>query len=448
MSWDARLVWLIAGVTLVSYLAGRMIEILKKRWMRRAVLVGALGVSLGLLFFYKYFNFFSESVGALLTYFALPVQPITLKLILPVGISFYTFQTLSYVIDVYRGQIKAEHHLGVYALYVSFFPQLVAGPIERSTNLLPQFYEKHVFQYDQVMYGLKTMGVGFFKKLLIADYLAGFVNSVYNNLPEYSGFSLVVASVLFSIQIYCDFSGYSDIAIGAARMMGFSLMKNFDAPYLARSVRNFWRRWHISLSSWLMDYVYIPLGGSRVSRGRHYFNLMATFLLSGLWHGANWTFVVWGALHGLYLVVGNATANLRRRAYDALGISPENRLAAVWQILITYVLVCAAWVIFRANTLGDAGYVLAHMLDGIGRPLVYIKEGLAAMDISALTLLRIVFLVGVLLVLDVVSQREDPIQRISRWPLGIKWSLYVLFMIMMIVLSPHDAPADFIYFQF
>lgn len=449
MSWDARLVWLIAAVTLVSYLTARIIGASEKKTVRRAALVGAVGFSLGLLFFYKYFNFFSNSVSALLARFSLPVHPVTLNLILPVGVSFYTFQTLSYVIDVYRGDLKAERHLGLYALYVSFFPQLVAGPIERSTNLLPQFYEKHTFQYDQVMRGLKTMAIGFFKKLVIADYVAGFVNLVYNNLPEYSGFSLVMATVLFSLQIYCDFSGYSDIAVGAAQMMGFRLMKNFDAPYLARSIKEFWRRWHISLSSWLMDYVYIPLGGSRVSKPRHYLNLMVTFLLSGLWHGANWTFVLWGALHGVYQVAGNATRAWRERACRALGISQENRAIVVMKILITYGLVCLAWIFFRANTLGDVGYVFAHAMDGLSRPLSYVKEGLGAMGIGKTVLIRLLLTGAVLWGLDWMEKRKkDPIRWMDGWPKLLKWGVYLGYMMVMIYLSPYDAPADFIYFQF
>ena len=268
ISWNPELIYLIVFTTLVSYVSGLVIHKSKSRATRRFWLVLTLVVCLGILFFYKYFNFLSTSVTEILRFFSLPVNDFTLDLILPVGISFYTFQTLSYVIDVYRGSIEPERHFGYYALYVSFFPQLVAGPIERPENLIPPLKVKHVPNPDNFREGLKIMICGFFKKLAVADILAPYVNSVFNNPDESNALSVIIASCLFAVQIYCDFSGYTDIAIGCARVMGIRLMQNFNMPYMARTIKEFWSRWHISLSSWFRDYVYIPLGGNRCSSAR------------------------------------------------------------------------------------------------------------------------------------------------------------------------------------
>lgn len=294
MSWNVKYVVLILFTTLVSYGAGILLE---KGWgkkRKKAVVATAVTLSLSVLFFFKYFNFISESTVYFFSLFAIQLNHFTLDLLLPVGISFYTFQTLGYVIDVYKGDVKAERHLGYYATFISFFPQLVAGPIERTKNLMPQIKAVHKFDYEQATYGLKLMAWGFFKKIVIADTLSQYVSKVYGTPHDYQGFALVLATIFFALQIYCDFSGYSDIAIGTAKLMGIDLMTNFRSPYFSQNVKEFWGRWHVSLSTWFRDYVYIPLGGNRVSKFRHALNLMITFLVSGLWHGANWTFVAWG----------------------------------------------------------------------------------------------------------------------------------------------------------
>lgn len=294
MSWNSKYVILILSTTLISYLSAIIIEKQNMVQWKRCTLTCAAIICLGVLFFFKYFNFTSEFVTDLLSFFSIQINPVTLDLILPVGISFYTFQTLSYVIDVYKGEIEAEHHFGKYATFVSFFPQLVAGPIERTDSLLPQIKEEHKFDYDLASYGLKQMAWGYFKKIVIAETISQYAGKVYDNPQFFHGFSLVLAILLFSLQIYCDFSGYSDIAIGTAKLFGINLMTNFKSPYFSQSIREFWSRWHISLSSWFRDYVYIPLGGNRVGKIRNAINLMITFLVSGLWHGAKWTYVVWG----------------------------------------------------------------------------------------------------------------------------------------------------------
>ncbi|MFC1608484.1 MBOAT family O-acyltransferase [Candidatus Latescibacterota bacterium] len=298
MCWKPEYLVLILIATAVNYLAGLMMGAAASVKARKLYLVLSLSTSLGILFCFKYFNFFNESFRALFTRLNLLYDVQAFEVLLPVGISFFTFQALSYSIDVYRGDREPEKHPGIFALYVAFFPQLVAGPIERSTRLMPQFFKKVPFGCDRVTDGLKKILVGLFKKVVIADRLALYVDAVYNNQAQHSGSTLLLATIFFSFQIYCDFSGYSDIAIGSARVLGYELMENFKRPYLSRSVGEFWKRWHISLSTWFRDYLYIPLGGSRVAYWRRYTNIFIVFLISGLWHGANWTFVVWGALHG------------------------------------------------------------------------------------------------------------------------------------------------------
>lgn len=292
LSWNVELVFLIVFTTAVSYVSALVIEKKRDGTVARLCLCATLVVSLGILFFYKYFDFLAGSVTAVANRFGAGWAPFSLGLMLPVGISFYTFQTLSYVIDVYRGDLPAERHFGYYALYVSFFPQLVAGPIERPENLLPQLRADHKFSRDDTAAGLRLMLTGFFKKIAVADLCAAYVVPVFSDPEHANGMSVILAAVLFAFQIYGDFAGYTDIAIGCARVMGIKLMKNFDRPYTAESIKEFWARWHISLSSWFRDYLYIPLGGNRCSKARHLCNLMTVFLVSGLWHGAAWTYVI------------------------------------------------------------------------------------------------------------------------------------------------------------
>lgn len=291
MSWNAKYIVLILFTTLVSYTAARLLGRCGSKRQKQWVLFGAAALCLGVLVIFKYAGFLLGNFYAALSAFGIHPHPVTVSLMLPVGISFYTFQTLSYVIDVYRGEIPAEKHFGIYATFVSFFPQLVAGPIERTANLLPQLRKEHFFDADKALCGAKRMLWGFFKKLVIADNLAPFVDMVYADVTSYYGVDFAIVIVFFSVQIYCDFSGYSDIAVGTAKLLGIDLMTNFKSPYLSASIREFWSRWHISLSTWFRDYVYIPLGGNRCSGLRHKANLLATFLLSGLWHGASWNFV-------------------------------------------------------------------------------------------------------------------------------------------------------------
>ncbi len=382
---------LILGLTIIiDYIAGIWIEKTGSpdhpNSARRGLLIVSLISNLGILAFFKYLGFFTENIAGLFDFLGLPYVADTLTLlsdrvfikvlglfgqsdvtsfkdsvvnILPIGLSFHTFQAMSYTIEVYRGNQKAERHFGLYALYVMFYPQLVAGPIERPQNVLPQFHKYFKYDFENVKAGLMQMAFGFFKKVVIADRLAMVVGHSYNHPEQHTGLTLLVATFFFTFQIYCDFSGYSDIAIGAARVMGFTLMENFRAPYLAQSISEFWRRWHISLSTWFRDYLYIPLGGNRKGEFRQYLNLFVVFLASGLWHGANWTYIIWGGLNGAYQIL----AVLRDKGLAQLGLVPlKNRpktlFRSITNILITFVLIMLTWVFFRAVSVHDAFLIL------------------------------------------------------------------------------------------
>ena len=306
MNWNPVYALLILSSTVLTYFCGLLVQANFNEIKRKKLfLTLSLVINFSILFIFKYYNFINESVWGIMSTMGLRWDVPNLDLLLPVGISFYTFQAVGYTIDVYRGTIQAERKFSTYALFVSFFPQLVAGPIERAKNLLPQFHKEHSFKYDNFVSGFKLMLWGYFMKLCVADRLGEYVDAVYNNVDAHNGTSFLIATILFTFQIYCDFGGYSNIAIGVAKILDYDLMVNFRRPYFSESVKDFWRRWHISLSSWFSDYVYIPLGGSRVKYARHLLNLLITFLVSGLWHGANWTFVFWGSLHGVLLIIHN-----------------------------------------------------------------------------------------------------------------------------------------------
>jgi D-alanyl-lipoteichoic acid acyltransferase DltB (MBOAT superfamily) len=329
---------------------------------RKMFLVGSIVANLSVLFFFKYFNFFNENIAFLVRAIHWNYSPALLHILLPLGLSFHVFQSLSYVIEVYRGRQKPERHFGIYALYVMFFPQLVAGPIERPQHMLHQFHELHFFDVVRVRQGLELMLWGFFKKLVIADRIALLVNHVYGNLGASSDLAIFLAVLLFAYQIYCDFSGYSDIAVGSALVLGYDLTNNFNRPYASRSIAEFWRRWHISLSSWLRDYLYYPLAfaGRKVTKARLYAGLFITFVLIGLWHGANWTYVVFGSLHGGYLVLALWTADARKRTIALTRFSAYQGLLKIWQTVAVFALVAASFVFFRAASISQAIYVLAR----------------------------------------------------------------------------------------
>ncbi|MBQ4354449.1 MAG: MBOAT family protein, partial [Clostridia bacterium] len=450
MSWNASLLFLILFTTLISWICSLVIEKTDSLFKKRLCLIITLIVSLGILFFFKYYNFLAQSVSGLMTLFGAPAQDYTLNLILPVGISFYTFQTLSYAIDVYRGDVKTEHHFGYYALFVSFFPQLVAGPIERPDNLLPQLKTPNRPNAEDAAAGLKRMMVGFFKKVVVADLLAGYVNAVYNDAANATGAGIIIATCMFAVQIYCDFSGYTDIAIGCARVMGIRLMQNFDRPYSARSIKEFWARWHISLSTWFRDYLYIPLGGSRCSKARHMTNLMIVFLVSGLWHGADWTFVIWGFLHGAYQIIGHLTLGARKKLTDRMHINRESCGFRIYQTVITFVLVTFAWMFFRANNTADLLVLLEKLFTAWTVPL---GEVMAGMGLTWTGVLVSVLSAACMVVFDrLVVHNEAPMadgSLRSTIAVGGGKAVAAVWCIMLawLILLAGDGASSFIYFQ-
>lgn len=437
---------IILGATIViDYFAGIFIE--KSEGKRRKLfLVASLIANIGVLAVFKYYNFINENLSFLLHGFGVSNPIPYLSILLPVGLSFHTFQAMSYTIEVYRGHQKAERHFGIYSLYVMFYPQLVAGPIERPQNMLHQFREKYDFDYDRVMSGLRLMAWGLFKKVVIADRLAIAVDTVFNNPEQHNSLSLIIATVFFTFQIFCDFSGYSDMALGAARIMGFKLMTNFDKPYQSKSVHEFWKRWHISLSTWFKDYLYITLGGNRVTVPRWYLNLFIVFLVSGLWHGANWTFVIWGALHGFYLVFGLITQKYRDRFNQLLRIDRVPIISTI----STFVLVAFAWIFFRANSVDSAFYIVKHMFTGIPdvvHQLVNNQPVLESMGLKkndfALSILLIIFLETVHYVQSKKSLSDIFVQK----PAYVRWAVYYGVILAIIFLGVFEN-RQFIYFQF
>ena len=430
----------------IDYVAGILIENATGK-RRKWYLVMSLVANVGVLAVFKYFNFLNANLHSIAELFHWPYGIPPLEIILPIGLSFHTFQAMSYTIEVYRGNQPAERNLGIYALYVMFFPQLVAGPIERPQNLLHQFYEKHEFEYERVTSGIKRMAWGLFMKVVIADRLARYVNIVYNDPTSFQGLTLVVATIFFAFQIYCDFAGYSHMAIGAAEVMGFKLMKNFDRPYLSRSISEFWSRWHISLSSWFRDYVYIPLGGNRVARPRWYYNLFITFLLSGLWHGANWTFVIWGALNGFYLVFALMTKNARESVARATGLAARTRLHQTVRVLVTFALACFAWIFFRANTLSDALHVIRA---AIARPTMHqlLPDILRAEGITKVELGFSFLLIAGLMLFEVMSTRVAVAQKFRMQPAWVRWPAYYAVCMAIWLLGISTEAKAFIYFQF
>lgn len=447
ISWNVELIYLIVFTTLISWLSAMLIERSQKRIVRKLFLVLTLVTSLGVLFFYKYFNFLSDSVVEMLKIFGIGADPFRLELILPVGISFYTFQTLSYVIDVYRGDIKTERNFFFYALYVSFFPQLVAGPIERPDNLIPQLHERPAPSWTNIRSGLRTMLIGFFKKVVVADLLATYVNAVYNDAGNATGLGVLIATMLFAVQIYCDFAGYTDIAIGCAKIMGIDLMQNFNRPYIAESIQDFWRRWHISLSTWFKDYIYIPLGGSRCSQWVNMRNVMIVFAVSGLWHGAAWTFVIWGVLHGLYQVIGKLLKPLREKVLDGMGVARDGKGLHMFRRLVTFGLVCFAWIFFRANSMADATLLIQKLFTDWSLTGTYFSTTMDHMGltlVAGLTSLLSIFIMNRMDINQLRLSREGdgmvPVFRYAYvvWAIAIAWLL----------LLAGDGASSFIYFQF
>jgi D-alanyl-lipoteichoic acid acyltransferase DltB (MBOAT superfamily) len=439
MCWKAEYILLITASTLVGYFAAIQSDRHREKSKKKFYLLVSLTFNLGLLFFFKYFNFFNDNVRAVFDSVNIFYNVPAFNVLLPVGISFYTFQLIGYSIDVYRGEHKAEKNLGVFALYVSFFPQLVAGPIERCSHLLPQFFEKHELDYQRVTDGLKLITWGFFKKLVIADRVALLVNQVYNNPTEHIGSTFLLATVFFAFQVYCDFSAYTDIAIGAGKIMGFELMQNFNRPYSSKSVSEFWKRWHISLSNWIRDYLFFPILLSKKYWGNWgvaYASLIS-FTLVGLWHGAAWTFVIFGLLHGLALGAEVLTKKTRLRLTKRIPRGIYSSLCLV----STFSFVNFTLIFFRANTISDAFYIVRQL---------FFNFSFSRFEIVGLNRFELTIAVFSILIMELVQwmqKRENIWQRITGSPRRFRWPAYYALIFSIILLGEFNQTA-FIYFQF
>lgn len=462
MSWNPKYAILIALSTLITYLSGLGIvqangikdSTIARRYKKWIVALSFI-VNLSILVFFKYFDFILANINNLLSGTGIGIIEKPFDVLLPVGISFYTFQALSYTVDVYRGDVKAEKNIFKYALFVSFFPQLVAGPIERSKNLLTQVEyveEFKLWNYDRVTSGLILMLWGFFQKMVIADRVAILVDTVYDRYWLYGSTALILATVLFAVQIYCDFASYSNIAIGAAEVMGFSLMENFNTPYFSLSIKEFWRRWHISLSTWFRDYLYIPLGGSKKGRIRKYVNTMIVFLVSGLWHGASWSFVAWGGLHGLYQVIGDVTYSFREKIKNKFHVKIESFSYKFGQAIITFVLVDFAWLFFRANSLRNSIEIIYRILTHNDLWTLF-DETVYTWGLDQKEFKVVIFGLIVLLLVDLVKRfRKKRIDIFLRNQcLWFRWGVLFLLLFSCIIFGVYGQGYDasqFIYFQF
>ncbi len=455
MCWNAKYMLLLATSIVTTWLAGWLISIFKKTIHKKIAIFGCIGVNLAILFFFKYFDFFLNSLNRVLGVFNIQALEKPFDLLLPVGISFYTFQALGYIIDVYRGRIESEKNILRYALFVSFFPQLVAGPIERSENLLKQVREVHtkkVWNYENVTKGLTLMVWGLFVKMVISDRVAILVNNVFDNFFMHGTVALLAGAIGFAIQIYCDFMGYSTIAVGAAKVMGFTLMENFETPYFSKSISEFWRRWHISLSSWFRDYVYIPLGGNRCSRMRKYFNLMVTFGVSGLWHGANWTYVAWGLLHGVFQVVGDVTRPIRQKIYEKGHVKTESFSFKLAQVVSTFLLVDFAWIFFRAGSIGQAVDYCKRIFTKWD-PWSLFNGEIYTLGLDRQEFNILIVSVVILLLVDLLRyfKKQDITVFLENQCIWFRWSVVILLIGAIIVFGIYGIKFDssqFIYFQF
>lgn len=461
MGWNPKYAILIAISTIITYLSGILLNKLnnstppllhlRKQW----VVAGSFITNIGILIFFKYFDFILQNLNPILNVFGITAINKPFDIILPVGISFYTFQALSYTMDVYQGKIAAEKNFFRYALFVSFFPQLVAGPIERSKNLLKQIdniENLHLWNYENITHGIILMLYGLFQKMVIADRVSIIVDNVYDSFWLYGSIELIFATILFAVQVYCDFSSYSLIAMGAAKVMGFELMENFNTPYFSRSIKEFWRRWHISLSTWFRDYLFIPLGGSRCSKIRRYRNLMITFLVSGLWHGANWSFIVWGGLHGIYQIIGDLIKPIKNHFNNFFHVKTESFSYKFGQALITFVLVDFAWIFFRMDSFKNSIKFIQFMVIK-WNPWVLFNQTLYTLGLNQKEMHILLIALCVLFLIDLIRYKHNLLLDIylDTQCLWFKWgSIFFLFFSIIIfgIYGPEFDAKQFIYFQF
>ena len=442
ISYDVRYLAVILVTMLASYICAILIEKQDVAKKKKIIMTTGVVVTLSLLLVFKYLNFALYTVAKVLNRLSIPMQETTLRLIMPVGISFYTFMAVGYIIDVYKGKTQAVRHFGKYAIFVSFFPNISSGPIERAGHFIPQIDKEKTFDYDSVVYGARLLLLGLIKKIVIADMMTKYVDEVFNKVPQHHGICFAWATLLYTFQIYCDFSGYSDMAIGVARMLGFDLLTNFRQPYLSSSIKEFWGRWHISLSTWFRDYVYIPLGGNRCSKTRRDLNLLITFLCSGLWHGASWTFVLWGGIHGICQIIEN-------RIKEATGLTREKEKTLTKPVkilltLLTFCIVSYAWMFFRANSISEAFYIVRSMFTDLS-----ISGAMEQMTMSGRSVVKTTIAIILLIIFDLFNERKDMLMQLSRLKAPLRWVIYIVSAIVVIALKVNNQFAqEFIYFKF
>ena len=458
MSWNPWLVFLILATTLVSYLAGIFIPKTQNQKVKKLLLAITIIVCLGILIFFKYFNFLLGSVISFLNLFSMNIHSVALDIILPIGISFYTFQTLSYVIDVYKGKFEPEKHFGYFALYVSFFPQLVAGPIERPENLLPQLKAEHKLNKEDLLAGLQLLAVGFFRKCVVADFCGVFVNNVFADLESANTLSLIAAGALFMVQLYCDFGGYSEIAAGSARMMGIKLSKNFDRPFSELTLSKSMRRWHMTLTSWFLDYVYIPLGGNRKGKFRQILNVFIVYMLCGLWHGANWTFVLWGLFAGLVMVIEGLIKNPVRNFAKKHNINYHRPLINVIRRTLVFSILIFSAFLFRAQNISQIGVIYSRIFTSFGFGVDYFNAALSSLGMKVIDILEIALILGVMYKLYDLAYDDSFIVVNENGQMAINKNKYfknIIICLMVVavalgwfMLISKEAVSQFVYFQF
>ncbi len=434
MYMDPKYIFFLLGTVTVSYLLALALDSARDVFRKKLYLFIGILALIGVLALLKYSGFIIEIAG-------LPSPAI--QFMLPVGISFYTFQTLGYLIDIYRGKYPAERHFGYYCLFVSFFPQILSGPIGRGDVLLPQLKKERTFDIYQASYGMKLMAVGYFKKLVVAGLLAPTVDKIYDNPESYVGLVYIIATFMFALQIYCDFSGYTDIAIGCAKLFGMELSENFKTPYFSRSIKEFWSRWHISLSTWFRDYLYIPLGGNRVGKIRHCFNLMLTFLVSGLWHGAGINYILWGGIHGFYQIIETISGKNKKGREEK-----RNPLLNLFSVFLTFMAVCLAWVFFRADSVSHAWRIISLSFHEIGNPYNYFRTAIICLDMSYAYMIYLSIPILLLTIYDYASLKRDVIAWISSRKPWVRYPVYIFLLLIILLFSEKGVSTEFYYFQF
>lgn len=450
-SWDWRFLSLIFLSSIIDYLVGQKIFNTENQKKRKRLLIVSIVFNLGMLGFFKYYNFFVDSFISLFSSVGIHLTESTLEVLLPVGISFYTFQTLSYTVDIYRRQLEPTKDPVAFFAFVAFFPQLVAGPIERAVALLPQFHRERKFDYREATAGLRKILWGLFKKVVVADNIARYVAIVYSSPEDYYGLTVILAMVLFTIQVYCDFSGYSDTAIGVAQLFNFKLAVNFRTPLQSKSMKEFWSRWHITLSTWFRDYLYIPLGGNRGIKARWFSNLFITFLISGLWHGASWAFVIWGALNGLYLIVEVIVKPLFEKFNKAIGLVKVPRLLAAIKVFITFNLFAFSLLIFRAESGEDALVLIQHLLVNIGEQISSFgnfRAVIMEIFVTNRSLIYLLMSIGILAIVDFTIGKRSIEDFIYKIPRPLRFGIYFFLVTWFLIFGAFENPLEFVYFQF